>query len=437
MIQDSDLPELRQYRKLEKLITIRQNSSIEHLVAGSSNQQRPVHGWFRFKESYDSELLSTLLAQYPPRTKCKSILDPYCGVGTTLVSAQTLGSRVSFAIGIEHNPFIRFVAAGKLEWHAIDPKRMIDLGEKFLSAPLSSISELPLLSSVTTGRCISTHIARRIVGLRNAIVRNGNSPEHRALLLGLASAIETVSKTRKDGRALRLVDRPSKVVAAVVRKKWQRMAKDIATLKAQNHTINRTQVVAGDGRRPRAFGIADDSIGIISTSPPYPNNIDYSEVYKLELWLLGLVKTQEAFRALRKGSMRSHPSSQLEGIDQAAEDALLEGPLREAFEPILSRLMTAEEPWRRKLLIGYFYDMKLALFEYFKVLRSGGKAYITVGNSLHGGKYSPYVVATDLLIAQLAASAGFRVDEIAVARSLKRRLAGNHFLRESVVVISK
>jgi DNA modification methylase len=31
---------------------------------------------------------------------------------------------------------------------------------------------------------------------------------------------------------------------------------------------------------------------LILTSPPYPNNIDYSEVYKLELWLLGFIDKQ-------------------------------------------------------------------------------------------------------------------------------------------------
>jgi DNA modification methylase len=188
------------------------------------------------------------------------------------------------------------------------------------------------------------------------------------------------------------------------------------------------------GRNPIAAGVERDSVDVVATSPPYPNNIDYSEVYKLETWLLGFIQSGASFLNLRKGSLRSHPSSELKTVN---EKELLSGCLRATFEPFFIKLNTEEEVWRRKLFIGYFSDLKVSLREYHLVLKKGGRAFITVGNSLHGGKYHPYLIATDLLLAELAASVGFRVDEVAIARSLKRRLSGNHFLRESVVVLTK
>jgi hypothetical protein len=75
--------------------------------------------------------------------------------------------------------------------------------------------------------------------------------------------------------------------------------------------------------------------------------------------------------------------------------------------------------------------------EQFRCLRTNGVAVFVVGNSLHGGKHMPYVIPTDLLVSTLGGAVGFRVDRVAIARNFRRRLSGNHFLRESVVVLRK
>jgi len=100
-------------------------------------------------------------------------------------------------------------------------------------------------------------------------------------------------------------------------------------------------------------------------------------------------------------------------------------------------LDTRTEAWRRKLFIAYFSDIRTSLREQFRVLRGGGRAFVVVGNSLHGGEYKPYLVVTDLLICKLANSVGFEIEHVSIARSLRRRLAGNHFLRESIITLRK
>jgi hypothetical protein len=247
MIQDSQLPELRQYRALERRLLVRACPAVGSLVVGGGNDERPIHGWFKFKESYDAGLLPTLLSHFPSSAGGLRILDPFCGVGTTILAAQKLDVPGTSALGIEHNPFIRFVAEAKVTWHLVDPKRLLELGEDVVDAPPSSIAQLPELSSITSGRCISTHVARRIVGIREAIAKDGDSPMHNLLLLGLASATERLSKTRKDGRALRIVDRPRQVVSSIVRQHWKRMASDIVEMTELQGRRNSVNVVSGDG----------------------------------------------------------------------------------------------------------------------------------------------------------------------------------------------
>jgi hypothetical protein len=436
MIADRRLPELRAYRELENDLPLRDEPLLGQLVVAAGNEDYLVHRWFRFKEAYSADLLSVLLSRHIPGKKGIDLLDPFCGVGTALLSAQTHQSIRIRATGIEYNPFIRFTANTKLSWPDIDPRRMLKLAERVLAVPAAAREKIPSLSGFVTGRCMSQHIALRLLGVRDAIRQDGDTANHRALLLGLAASIESLSHTRKDGRALRLVHRGRLLVAPILQERWRQIANDARELQNSCTPLGSTKVLAGDGRFILA-SIEPSSIDVIVTSPPYLNNIDYSEVYKLELWLMDFIRDSKSFLQLRKGTLRSHPTSVFSEDEHDFLKTITEKHLNGSFEIIISKLDTDKEKWRRKLFIAYFSDILASLRSQYAVLRNGGTAFIIVGNSLHGGKYVPYVVATDILICKLAQAVGFSVEQLSVARSLKRRLSGNHFLRESVIALRK
>lgn len=87
--------------------------------------------------------------------------------------------------------------------------------------------------------------------------------------------------------------------------------------------------------------------------------------------------------------------------------------------------------------MGYFSDLWTTLAECHRVLRYDGYAVFVVGNSLHGGPTQPYLIPTDLILGAVAERVGFSIERTIAARSLKRRLAGNHFLRESLIILRK
>jgi DNA modification methylase len=437
MISDRHLPELQSYRRSERALPFCENLALGPLVVAAGNENLPVHRWFRFKEGYSGDLLAKLLAEYFTEKKELVLLDPFCGMGTTLLSAQTGKTHRINSVGIEYNPFIRFAASTKLSWPAIEPATLLTVAKRVVGADPAPSYKIPRLSGFLTGRCMSRHIARRLIGIRDAICQDGDTANHKALLLGLAASIEPLSRTRKDGRALRLVDRERKAVAALLGEKWSQIAEDVQTLQQSSPTTNPTQILPGDGRTLSGCGIEPDSIDLVLTSPPYFNNIDYSEVYKLELWLMDFVRDGNAFLQLRKGTLRSHPTSELSSQESNFIQIAVRSPLKATFDPILNKLDTVNEKWRRKLFIAYFSDMESSLKQQYRALRNGGLAFIVVGNSLHGGQYAPYVVATDLLICELARTVGFVVEKLSIARQLRRRLSGNHFLRESAIALRK
>jgi DNA modification methylase len=442
MIRDDELPELGALRGIEAEFPFRTDATLADQVVAASNDTQPVYRWFKFKESFAPALLTKIIvALYPagmPREL--SILDPFTGVGTTLLAAERLATdnpdAIIRATGIEHNPFIHFAARTKVHWRQVHCQQLLQMGERAIEDSERTATDLPELSSIRTGRCISQYVSRSLLGIQHAIRELTDGATRDALLLGVAAGIEPLSKVRKDGRALRIVRKSHPQIRTVLTSKWSQIQSDCATLaRTITPPAFHPTLIHGDGRDLQRAGIPDESIDLIFTSPPYPNNIDYTEVYKLELWLLGFIQTEKEFLQLRKTTFRSHPTCATPNAAATFAGQVKTGTLERLLGPVLERVEA--QPWRHRLFEGYFSDMWQTLEECHRCLRKGGHAVFVVGNSLHGRPGAAYLVPTDLAIAGMARRIGFETHETIIARNLKRRLSGNHFLRESIVIVRK
>jgi len=437
MIFEDQILELSAYRAAERTIAIKNRNDWAPLVVFGDNQSLPIHDWFRFKEGFSASLLGSVVTEFSDviRSRELIVLDPFCGVGTTVLSAQSCSSKTIHGIGIERNPFIHFVASTKLRWMSMNATSLVKDGLRAISTSNDLNPKLPSLSSVREGRCISVHIARRLIAITEAAMEIGQNRDF--VNLGVAASIESLSRVRRDGRALRIVKKPIRKVEPVLREMWASMARDVTLLRqSRPDKSSICTVILGDGRDPAMSGIPDESVDLIVTSPPYPNNIDYSEVYKLELWLLGFVRSAAEFLALRRSTVRSHPTyERTDAIPLDFEHELLRGSLNGLLGGLLQRLENSPDAWRAKMLSAYFADMWRGIGNFKRTLTKDGIAALVVGNSLHGNSL-PALVATDLILARIAECHGMNV-HIAVVRPLKRRLSGNHFLRESIVIMKK
>jgi hypothetical protein len=169
---------------------------------------------------------------------------------------------------------------------------------------------------------------------------------------------------------------------------------------------------------------------LVVFSPPYANCFDYSEVYKLELWLSGFVTKYGDLVDIRKKSLSSHLNKDLSSYN---EYYLLKNDLKK---------LKNKKTWSAKILnmlSGYFYDMEKILKVSYDILSKGGYCIIIVGNSA----YSGYIIKTDVILSKIALRLGFSDVEINIARKLRassqqaKLLRGDNSLRESVVIIRK
>ncbi len=170
-------------------------------------------------------------------------------------------------------------------------------------------------------------------------------------------------------------------------------------------------------------------------SPPYPNNIDYTEVYKTESWALEVYASEDDMRLQRLSTLRSHPSVLFPEEYHYPRSASAD-QVAALIAPIL-RCIPADRyaKGRTQLIRGYADDMFRVLQQARRQVRNGGHAAVIVGNSAHGEGDQRFVVAADLVIAGLAEQAEWMVEEVCVARMLRRRTDDDGWMRESVIVL--
>ena len=408
------------------------------LLGFDRNLRLPVHRWMKFKEGFSAELVVQLLSPHlRSGRRSFAFLDPFCGVGTSLLAVEELASvfgiRNVVVRGIEINPFIHFTASTKLNWHLYNPAFLLRAGTVSANGlRLARPPSIPTLSTIRNPKFISHAEVHRLVELRDKIrVATGGRREAQPLLLGLASASETVLRLRKDGRALRYTPRvevPS--VDAAVSNSWATIAEDLQAVGSRGNVDYK--VLLGDGRRADSL-LRGRKFDVILFSPPYLNNIDYTEVYKVEQWLLGFLDSGTEMVNQRQRTFRSHPSCVFPYFSDARTDEVF-AVLGPAFRRLVDYASRSER-WRRRLFAGYFADMLRTLRSCRRLVAPRGRVIIVVGNSIHGTSDYPVPVATDVWIANLARAANLKIERIVVGRLLARRGFGDGdaVLRESII----
>ncbi len=433
------------------------------LVGSAGLREAPIHRWYYYKEGF-SPLLPVKILERLGTAGTGVVLDPFAGVGTTLLALRHVPS-VTQLLGCEYSPFAHFVASSKLQALELDVQRL-RVHSKRLSAFSADGRSLaiPNLSSLRDERIFARRDLYDILGAVHAVNADAEltDSERAFFLLGVAAIVEDVSGVMKDGRALRikngrrrrrnsLTPKEGRVnesgVRAVLLNQWLAMIEDCEE-RAAGDAVPTINLVRGDARVVgELLSTADEhpvepgSVGLAVFSPPYLNCIDYSEVYKLELWILGMVSDAPGFRRLREGTLRSHPSVAFPDRPAAWEPDL---PVC-AFVDDVTAFLEDNLPRRRvgTMVKQYFADMFEVYVQLSRLVSPGGSVACVVGNSTFSRRSKDdgasseswrVPILTDVVLARLAQAAGFDEVEIWAARMLRPRNVSSASARESIVV---
>lgn len=429
----------RHYGRLEARWDVAEDSNnLERLVTAATNASEPIHRWFNLKEAFSPHLLARVLKDdgYSVTSDFR-IMDPFCGSGTTLLSALAIAGAASSsltAVGIERNPFIATLARAKVA----GSKRGPELAQA-ITAELPTVENRyrrhakgnPHTDSVTLNneRFFTPNARRELLALGLASRAADDEDVRDVLGICAAACVEPAGRLRRDGRALRYVEgrRPRPVWDC-----WlENLNEILADLRAAAPSPNGDlSVEVGDGRRPGEYWSDPEAPSWIVFSPPYPNNIDYTEVYKLENWVLNLYLDPEHMRSERRLTVQSHPSVVFPDVPKQSRK------LEQLVEPILSAVPPDRYSLQRKrMIIGYAADMMKVLENCRAISAPDTRLTYVVGNSLHGHGDEAFVVAADVILARIGELTGWSVNSFKVARHLSRRGSVRPYLRESVVTL--
>jgi hypothetical protein len=395
-----------------------------------------AHCWYRFVLSFPPHLVQHYLARFGV-TEQQQVLDPFCGTGTTVVECKKLAIP---SVGIEANPMAQFAGTVKLDWSP-DPDRLWESARRIgeISAALSEKESEPLRNlpeesrRVMVANSISDRPLHKTLILLEQIQQYAEPTHIRHLKLALAKAVITsisnlhfapevcVGKAKLDAPVIEAWLQEVKTIVADLRQ--------LQTLKpafAQVHHADSRQIIQV---------LEPNSIDAVITSPPYPNEKDYTRTTRLESVLLGFIRNKAELRLLKEGLIRSNTRNVFKAdtddvwVSRHTEIQRIAAAIEER-RIALGKTSGFERLYHRAVKL-YFGGMAKHLADLRQILRPGAQLAYVVGDQK---SYLQVMIRTGELLGDIAEGLGYEVVNLDLFRT-RLATATKEQMREEVVVL--
>ncbi len=327
------------------------------------------------------------------------VLDPMMGSGTVLAVARSRGHR---AVGVDIDPLS--VLISRVWTTAIDVQEIrAEASEVFdrarrVFAALRVRDAYPGGADEETSRFVTywfdDYARRQLAALATAIRRVRDADTRDVLWCGFSRLI--IAKQAGASLAMDLShSRPHKSFERAPQKPFRNFL--AAVDRVLDNCIDKNDLGRGPAPRihegdARDLPLANGSIDLVLTSPPYLNAIDYIRCSKFSLIWMGYNIAE--LRRLRSNSVGTEVGRSMVGADEAIRDIRAELNLRPRLKP-------SDEA----VLERYMDDMRQAVGEVARVLSPKGKAVYVIGENTTRGTY----VRNSVIVASLAKMAGLRL----------------------------
>jgi len=413
-------------------------------------EDNAFHNWYRFVLSYPPHLVKYYLNKFQIDSD-SVVLDPFSGTGTTLVESKL--NRVE-SVGIEANPIARFATKTKLNWN-VNTNELLDTALDITNSLRSSFKKLgiddnedshqnadllnlrtlaPESEKILLKNSISPVPLHKSILLieRIKVVKNEQIRDH-LLLASLKTIVGDVSNLKFGPEVgLGKIKTDAPLLDPWISNVTQ-IINDISSLSIPSNDI-KSEVHLGDARIANQY-LAPNSISAVITSPPYPNEKDYSRTTRLENVLVGLVTNMQDLRGVKKTFVRSNTRSvykddsdhlyvkdfkSIQKIAKEIENRRIELNKTSGFEKMY-----------HKVTLQYFGGMAKHLANQRNSLIPGAKLAYVVGDQ---ASYLRVMIRTGQLLAEISESLGYKVLDLELFRT-RFATRSKEELREEVLVL--
>lgn len=394
----------------------------------------PFQGWRRFKEAFAPELVRLAIEE---SGNVERVIDPFGGSGTTALAAQFLGVRPTT---IEVNPFLADLIEAKIARYDIEAvvrgfARVVELAHGKRRDPEEFLSNAPptFVEPGVNGRYLfSQDVAERFFAYRAAIDSLEDLPARRLLRVLLGATAVPASNALVSGKGRRYRRRWNETPvrpSAIDEMFEQGVVSALFDLRRFDARRCRDYEVLRGDARTRIADIEPADMAIFS--PPYPNSFDYTDVYNIELWMMGYLNCTAENRQLREATLRSH-------VQIKRDLSAAPPPPGSLLERTLGALTTVQEklwnPDIAPMIAAYFDDIGAILTGLSVRLRERGRVYMVVGDSRYAGVDVPVAA----IIAERASRHGFELIRAEPFRSMRAspQQGGGRELSETLIVLA-
>ena len=389
----------------------------------------PVHGWYRVVLSYPPHLVRKYADVFGLNGK-SLLCDPFCGTGTTLVEAKKLGIP---SVGFDAHPFAALASRVQTDW-TLNPKDLRQLGRTIatdaercmenVGLPAQSFNTLlmeespaapwrrfklgPEEQKVMPLGFVSERPLARLLILRDRLeelTASSSVAVRDFFRLALGHVIANGAGNFAFGPEIyRTREKHDYDVAGHFAKRVSVMTDDLETL---HEVTTPTKVYLGDAR---TLDSLPDGITAVITSPPYPNEKDYTRTTRVESLILGFTADRALLRTMKDTLLRSNTRNVFVA-DTDSEEVLDFKSIRSVCEAIERRRIELNktsgfEKLYHKVVAHYFGGMRRHLRALYPKLKRRAKLAYVVGDQL---SFLMVPVATGRLLGEVAEAEGYRV----------------------------
>ena len=404
----------------------------------SENHERALHRWVPWIAGFSGSFVAGVLDAVRSGQRRMRVLDPFAGVGTTLIEALKQGDD---AVGYEINPYAAL--ACKVKSRAADYDiailetaiaRFEEYGEEeswlcespTTRQPLGFRSRVPFFSETVEQQALACldFIAEETTEWIKDLFRVAFG----SVMVSFSNYSYEPSLGTRAGAGKPNIDHAD--VFGTMRRKLLEMHEDIAAFQgwmAEHERIPRATVhplsYFDHARRTEPH-----SIDVLITSPPYLNNYHYIRNTRPHLFWLGMVEESADLKNIEQQSFGQFWQTVRSGPEVALEPHLPH--LSEQLDELRSRNPEKGAyggPGWANYAAAYFNDCQRFCAVTLPLMRSGGTVVVVIGNNILQG----IEFQTDRLFGEIAEREGF---EIVDFHEVRKKRTGNSIVNSSVRV---
>ena len=407
-----------------------------------ANRKQPVHRWVPWIAGYSQQFVADALARYLP--DYGTVLDPFAGVGTTLVEADRVGHT---AIGFEINPYAAFACATKLKAHRIDPvglhRSVCAFREFHAEAEASGMAPrtVPPTGFRTRAAFYSPKVLRKVLLAHDFMAAQSDQAVADAFRLAFAATMVGYSNYSYEpslGRksAVGRPDVDDYPVMETIAAKVGQMATDCVGYaeerdrrpRQDGYVHHESFLPNQEGRETGYRRLDENSIDLLITSPPYLNNYHYNRNTRPHLYWLGFCEEPGDLKPLETQNFGTYWQNARDRDHVALDPAIDDAEIRDTLDEIRARNpekgIYGGTGWAN-YAAQYFNDCARFAAGAKWCLKPGGTALVVIGNSILQGVDVP----TDRFLARIAETQGLEAVGIHIPRDTR---VGNSIVDSTV-----